>query len=77
MRGLRSLASGTVLAIASIISVELLNNASCILNDLWVTVRHLLSERINNVADAHLFEFLSALFVHAEISNREKSYPPG
>lgn len=70
-----SLNSATALSTSSIIGVELLDDASGILNDLGIAVLNLLGEGVNDVADAHLFELLPALLVNTEVSNRKQSNP--
>lgn len=66
-----SLPSSATVASSTIIGIELLDDASGILDDLWVTVRNLLSKRVYDGADAHLFKFLPTLLVHAKVADRE------
>lgn len=68
-----SLSSSTAIASDTIVGVELLNDACGILDDLRVTVWHLLCEGVNDGADAHLLELLPALLVHTEVTDGEQS----
>ena len=56
----------------SVVSVELLNDARGVLDDLLVGLRRVLSERLDDAADAHLFERPAALLVDAEVANGEE-----
>ena len=68
-----SLHSPTALSTGPVISVQLLNDPRSILDDLGITVGNLLSERVNDVANPHLLELLSALLVHAQVADGEES----
>ncbi len=67
-----SLPSSATVASSTIIGVELLDDAGGILDNLWVTVRDLLSKRVYDGADAHLFKLLPTLLVHAKVADGEK-----
>ena len=73
MHALSSLHSPTPLSTGPVISIQLLNDPRSILDDLRVTVGNLLSERVNNVANPHLLELLSALLVHTQVADGEQS----
>ena len=53
--------------------VELLDDASCILDDLLVSRGRILREGLDDAADAHLLQSASTLLVHAEVADREQS----
>ena len=56
-----------------VISVELLDDARGILDDLLVSLRRVLSERLNDAPDAHFLKCSAALLVNTEIADGEES----
>lgn len=56
-----------------VISVKLLNDTRGILDDLLVSFFSVLGERLDDTADAHLFQGPATLFVNAEVADREES----
>lgn len=56
-----------------VISIELLDDAGGILDDLLVSLWRVLSEGLNDTSDAHFLKSPSALFVNTEISDGEQS----
>ena len=56
-----------------VIIVQLLDNARCILDNLLVGLRRVLSEWLNDPTDAHVLQSPSALFVDAQVTNGEQS----
>ena len=56
-----------------VISVELLDDTRGVLDDLLVRIGRVLSERLNDAANAHVLERLAALSVHTKVANREES----
>ena len=56
-----------------VISVEFLDDAGRILDDLLVSIGRVLSEWLNDATDSHLLQCSATLLVHAEVANGEES----
>lgn len=56
-----------------VIIVQFLDYARCILDNLLVSLRRVLSEWLNDPTDAHVFKGPSTLFVDTQVANGEQS----
>ena len=58
--------------ISWVLSVDLLQDAHCVLDHLLVGLRRVVAERLNDRHDVKLFQGFAALFIHAEVADGEE-----